>query len=529
MPRLPDSTSFGQRESLKSRGVVPIRLGGEAQAAQNEADAAGAASEQGKALVNFGQTLSGIHERFQAREDRLNLIQEKSSYLQKRLEVEGSFEGDTDFKTYPKRFSEEMQKAKQEALGKIKNPNMRREFEADTDLDIQKGIVAMASRAWDKEVDHGISKGSEILRQNREKYLQANTPELRDSILHSSQNTIRMMEKNGYLQEKKIDPKILAEETTQNYIATMISAKDPEPQLKILKQKDGPANLLPTDIRESLIDKAEAESIIAARNADWMAQKERETLFNGLDLVVREEGLSAVPPDAFLQLDEAQRDSLITKAKNLAEGKDIPTDWGVYYKLKTLASNPETRKSFERQDLTGFRDSLGTQEYKELIGLQGTIREGKSDPALDEFRTEKQIVDGLLAQIGFDPAPKEGTEDANEVEQFRRLVSERKQLLQSQTGKKATEAELTQIVDDLAVKGIVPGTGWIWEDKKRAFQLEKGERLVDGGHVVFETDITQLPKNDRIEIEEALNAKGRQVTDEAILNWYNRSLRVYGQ
>jgi hypothetical protein len=505
MPRLPDASQLGAPEQLQSRGVVRTELGQEARAKM----------QTGQAITQAGRQVFEMGQRIQEREDRLNYVKEKSSFLQKSVETESKFDGDTDYKTFGTRYTEDMQKAKQVALAKIQNPDMRAQFDADADLDISQGIARMGAKSWGLEKSNGIAGMNETLSRNRELYLTAGDDGVRSSVLNNSKQAIEMAKLNGYISPEEAED--MGRKSAQDYVVGRISVLPPDQRIAVLNQKGGIGDLVPEDMKVALIEKAESEGLSNLRNLEWMAQQSRETLFNTASLQVEQTGSTAgIAPEQWASMDKGQRDSLTTYARNIAEGNHIPTDWNTYYQLKTKAASPETRKAFEREDLTKYRGKLGPTEYKELIGAQATLREGKNDKALDGYLTKAQIVNDSLGGIGIDPTPKPGKQ-AKEVAEFRRMVDTEITALQNQTGKEATNEEVQRITDKLIVQGRVPGSGIIWDDTKRRFQLKTGEKLIV-------KDAGEVPMAEREKIESALRNKGRPVNDQTILQLYNQKL-----
>lgn len=192
-----------------------------------------------------------------------------------------------------------------------------------------------------------------------------------------------------------------------------------------------------------------------------------------------------------------------------AKGEDVDTDWSVYYKLQRDAFTD--MNAFAKLDLMQYRPKLGDVEFKEIVGLQRAIRKGDAaeQEKLNGYRTAHQIVDDSLEAVGINPRAKDGTDDAKQVAQFRRLVDEQVLLFQTQNGRKANSVEVQAIVDNLLVKGKVPGTGvfgWFMKEK-RVYQLDptKQENLV--------VKVDEIPLVERRKIEAALARQGKKTSD----------------
>lgn len=251
-----------------------------------------------------------------------------------------------------------------------------------------------------------------------------------------------------------------------------------------------------------------------------VADEERRTqLYQGAaNIVEQTKDRDKVPPHVWAQLNLSERNAIDARARQLREGVPPVTNWPTYYELKTLASAPATRDKFLRENLLVYRPDMADSEFKELINLQTNMRNG-DDKELDGYRTKAEIVNSTLNSIGVDPTPKPGKKEADSVSLFRRQVDEQIVQMQQQTGKKATNADVQGIVDNLVVKGTVQGTGFfgMFQTKRRAFEAKEGENIV--------IDKEDIPRSERIKITEALGRRGIPVTDDAIIGLYNQKLQ----
>jgi hypothetical protein len=255
------------------------------------------------------------------------------------------------------------------------------------------------------------------------------------------------------------------------------------------------------------------------KNAEAEARDQAVT--DAANLVEGAKSADVVPPAIWMQLTVGERSALESRARQLRSGIDPGTDWQTYYDLKSLASTDETRTQFLRTNLMLLRGKLSEPEFKELIGIQASMRQGgeEAEKKLVGFRTAKQIVDDSLAAVKIDPSPKPGRV-AEKVALFRRLVDEQIQARQAETGREVKGEEVQQIVDNLLIKGYVPGTGFFGAFKKqrRAFELGAGDSIV--------IDPDEVPRAEREKITEALRRRGMQVTEEKIVEYYTRKLQL---
>lgn len=251
------------------------------------------------------------------------------------------------------------------------------------------------------------------------------------------------------------------------------------------------------------------------------AEQEERITQEATDIVEKTKDFDKIPAATVSELPLSMRTSLRRYADDLREGKKPATSWDTYYDLKTQASSASTQEKFLRTNLMAFRTQMADAEFKELVDIQTSLRakDGKADKELEGYRTSAQIVNDALASAGIDPTPKPGKAEAEQVALFRRSVDEQIMVQQRQTGKKATNDDVQRIVDNLMVKGTVPGSGFLgfFQTKKRAFELKPGESIA--------IDKKDIPRGEVAKIEDALRRAGRPVTDDMVLELYNRKLQ----
>jgi hypothetical protein len=296
-----------------------------------------------------------------------------------------------------------------------------------------------------------------------------------------------------------------------------------EGTLRGAAQREADAILQGTDTQTAALERVRAIEDPKLRDAvedrvvrGWQLRRQAEqeaeqaTLVDAYNRLDQTRGnLSAIPPTVWASLPGSSRSALRSYARALVPGAaGIQTNWTRYYELLSLAA--EDPQAFSAVNLLKDRHRLEDTEFKELVRLQAGAKERKPDEALDEFRTERQIVDDALSVAGLDPGVREN--DAA-VARLRRMVAEGVQTLQRQVGKKATKADVQAITDDILSTSVtVPGSWW---------------NALPGGRPLFDTDkrlvdltIRDVPAGERPQIEQALRAAGRPVTDEAVLQLY---------
>jgi hypothetical protein len=69
---------------------------------------------------------------------------------------------------------------------------------------------------------------------------------------------------------------------------------------------------------------------------------------------------------------------------------------------------------------------------------------------------------------------------------------------------------------DIATKEYITDRGWIWDSKKRGYELNPQEK--------FELTIDQIPRLERNKIESAIKMRKGDVTDAEVMRLYRTKL-----
>lgn len=192
-------------------------------------------------------------------------------------------------------------------------------------------------------------------------------------------------------------------------------------------------------------------------------------------------------------------------ADSLRSGKRVETDWDTYYKLRT---NPQI---LGKTNLIALKPVLDEPEFRELVSLQAKANE-QPDVAQTEVQTTKQRMDMRLAEIGVDPTPKEGSKSAKRVAKAWSTLDANIVAREASLGRKLTPEERSGEIDRLfantEVRGSLFGTNSV-----ALFELEPGEEIVT----------IEIPAFDRRQIERALRATGKPVTEENIQFYFKKA------
>lgn len=227
--------------------------------------------------------------------------------------------------------------------------------------------------------------------------------------------------------------------------------------------------------------------------------------------------VDTIPREDWTQFSVSEKKAL----QDYAE-KGGSTDFDVYYNLRLMASGtPAQQEKFKKINLADVKllPKLSNKDRETMVDLQTQMRSGKSsaDKQLDDWRTEESIISSNLKAAGINPNPKQGSDEASRVNQFRSMVGEKVRQHQRQTGKTATNDDYERIVNSLLVNLVTDSSFFgLWKTKKPAFEVEPGTP------VSLEYD--DIPMAERRHIEGLMRQAGEPVTKDAVIEyWKSRS------
>lgn len=243
----------------------------------------------------------------------------------------------------------------------------------------------------------------------------------------------------------------------------------------------------------------ELESAIKQREEDSVAAAMRDIVENGgrfsdLPVGVR----AAVPPKEI--------DNLIGFAQKISKGDDSTSLW-LYNKL---ASNPEALATMSDGEFYQLRRELSESDFKHFAqerAKRTSNTPGSNGPGDLNSQGIKQALDDRLRVLKEDPTPKDGSSDAARIGAVRKFVNDYFVTAQREAGKKFTDAEVAQHVDQLFAKNAT---------FRGLFSSSSGPMLSMGAG--------DIPKSKRAAIESAFRRNGvDSPTDAQILDIYWKS------
>ena len=221
-------------------------------------------------------------------------------------------------------------------------------------------------------------------------------------------------------------------------------------------------------------------------------------------------GLDSVPPGTLSRLMPAERQSL----KRYADPGPVEkagTNWATYAQLMNQAGTDHL--AFAEVNLHKYRHLLADAEFKQLLGIQRSVRDGERNTATKElasFSTIKLEADRSLGVMGIDTSMSSSNKERDKVARFYRRVTDQVELLKQLTGKSPTPLEVRAISDDILMTPITI------EGSFGGFFRPGPVR--DLTTTAFAIEIGDISAANRTLVEDRLRANGVAVTDDSVMN-----------
>jgi hypothetical protein len=352
-----------------------------------------------RANAKIGQAIGGAVTEFAdkaiQKQDRYNFAMAKSSFLKSQIEAENELDQDQDYATYAKRYGDKMTKARDQAIAMVTSPSDRALFQQDLDLDIQRGLGAVARKAKSKETDVGRGALMDTIAANREIALQSTDDEARASVIKSTTDAIEGAKDRGYLTEQEAVR--MRQGATEDYALASVRMLEPAARLDALS-KPGIVDLIPTDKRAEL--KMQAENQVEAERRRLEAEaRQRQVEARQMQAINR------------MELGSRVQDAQAAWSQGL-EFNDAPTkaDFVAAYGPEKAAKRYESEVAKPQALAPAIREfaTADPQERQAILSRfqpaqDGTAGEGfKEDSQLYQHLTSVAV--GLMKQQQTDPA-----------------------------------------------------------------------------------------------------------------------------
>lgn len=465
MPRIPEIV---QRSTPRATGgIVPVPV-----------DTSWADTAQ--LFENMGAGVDEIRQK----QDDFDIANAETELLRSHVATLNSFDNDDDYATYTERYEKAMNEARENAGVLIRNPNARARFNQVAEVARIRGVAQTQDLARNKEGDLGRARLTDAISKNRETALLAKTEAERVLAVKTTQRMIEGARARGYIDADQAA--VMARQAAEDYAVASVSRIAPRDRISMLKKGEAGSvvEYIPSDRRDQLIEQAEVE--IAREEAALEAQAKlyREQNMKLAYDAVEAGKLSEVIGSKFWQdLTGAERKALreYDKAWRTGGEPDAEQSMDLYVQMMEIAKSddPAQRERFLTHDLNPLRTDMRPQDYLKLVDLQATMRAAAKGEAekkreaelkLQQYASEKQIVDGLLREMGLQPTTID-EDDAKRVNRFRDMVGSaiaEKKMLEERD---LTSEETRTIAREVAKKYVVEDPWWRPQVEKRRFDI----------------------------------------------------------
>lgn len=205
---------------------------------------------------------------------------------------------------------------------------------------------------------------------------------------------------------------------------------------------------------------------------------------------------AAVPPK--------EVDNLLNFAQRISKGDDSTSLW-LYARL---TSNPDALAAMSDNEFFALRRELSESDFKYFAQERAKrtgAAPGSNGPGDLNSQGIKQALDERLRMLGVDPTPKDdGGKDAQRVGGIRKFVNDYFFTAQREAGRKFTDAEVVQHIDQLFARNTT-FRGWFSDSSGPMLTMKAGD----------------IPSSERAAIEAAFKRHGiDKPTDAQILDIY---------
>ena len=268
-------------------------------------------------------------------------------------------------------------------------------------------------------------------------------------------------------------------------------------------------------VEASKIENPRIREATESRVAKMFAMKEdaeREQQENLLEFAVNKfDKEGSIDDPKMVKLVQSMKPETRKALDSYMNANPIRDDGVVYYRLRELAENPETRDKFINHDLTKELGNLSKDNWNKLIGLQRDLKKSgsksKAAAELDGTLSDTQVMQDTYTAAGVKVSDKES------FAKYRQKIDSEVIKYKQATGKKViNNDELRKITGEQLTK-VITDKGIFWDTSKPRFQIE----------------VDEIPQQDRKNIEDALRANGKPVNDNSIVNLFIRKAMANGK
>jgi organic radical activating enzyme len=205
----------------------------------------------------FAATLENVSNNINERLDRASLTKATIEFQKAKLDADNAFDNDPDFETHEQRYNESLGKAAESISKTVRNPAMRDEFSQRLALYQAEGSANIKKKAFVKETEKGLADLDSNLTVSRENYLRSSSQADKELARQSMIDSIDFAKQSGYIDDAKAEA--LHQKAGLDLAVASVKIESPDRQIKLLTEHKGLADIIPTDMRMEMIDRAKSD------------------------------------------------------------------------------------------------------------------------------------------------------------------------------------------------------------------------------------------------------------------------------
>lgn len=149
-------------------------------------------------LKTLGEAITKFTTEHQERQNKMQTANAQAEWMKAQVETESALDNDTDYSTYHQRYSDALGQAKERILGTMTDPNQKKYFAAQMDMDFVRGSERVLDKTRSAERDVGRASIDEMLDQNRKMLASTTDPEQRKTLMKQLETITNLSYTNKY-------------------------------------------------------------------------------------------------------------------------------------------------------------------------------------------------------------------------------------------------------------------------------------------------------------------------------------------
>lgn len=242
MPRLPTANNLSTVTMRPATGVAGADLSAPYRATQQ--------------LV--GQ-VTDLAENVAEHENKLELGQAQSAYLQGKIKTVSDFQHDNDFGTIQQRYDQQMQQLSATSTDQISSSNLKAQFGQWVQQQNADGRQQIDNLVWNKQRDHNLATTQQLATDNMNAALSAKDEQTRAQFIDATNNAFSGLYQQGYVSES--DYVNMRKNWGAQYAQGSLMMMTPEQRISALQSSSGFTQFIPAARRFEMSRDAASESL----------------------------------------------------------------------------------------------------------------------------------------------------------------------------------------------------------------------------------------------------------------------------